>query len=748
MTGPKKRNHAVALVCFLAAAALPWPVLAVAQVSGEQAVVAGRDINARDIIVRYGLSEQEVLALVRETRETEGPLAEKLAEFAQKLGVTESAVQNFLRILGEKQVPPERLLETLGEIAQRHLDAVQRLAALQPQDPATQELVQEARAAIEVGDYDRADRLLQQAETVELAAVGMAEELARQAQQAADRRRLNAAAILGERGELSLTRLRYWEAAAHFAAASQRVSRSQETQRFSYLTQEVEAYYRGGEEFGDNESLIKAIERCRALLGLLPRERLPLEWARTQSNLGVVLLALGERESGTQRLEEAVEAHRAALQEWTRERAALDWAITQTNLGNALQRLGERESGTQRLEEAVEAYRAALEEGTREQAALQWATTQNNLGAALQGLGEREGSTQRLEEAVEAYRAALQERTRERVPLNWAATQNNLGTALQELGDRESGTKRLEEAVTAYRDALKELTRERVPLQWAMTQNNLGNALQALGAREYGTQRLEEAVEAHRAALQERTRERAPLQWARSQNNLGAALQELGERESGTKRLEEAVAAFRAALQERTRERVPLDWAMTQKNLGTALQALGSRTYDWTKLEEARSATAAAFDAYMQAGQEYRRSYYEDLLQAISREIAALNPDLPAIKPSTLADTTDLSMRVYFLQDEDIVTKEGKEVIQRAFRDFRYQGFDKFLVIGNASSSTPADKARTLAQRRAATVAKELFMLRVPSGSVEVTVREQDALVQPTGGFDPLEAYVEILPRQ
>ena len=211
-------------MCFLAAAVLPWPVPAVAQVSGEQAVVAGRDINARDIIVRYGLSEQEVLALVRETRETEGPLAEKLAEFAQKLGVTESAVQNFLRILGEKQVPPERLLETLGEIAQRHLDAVQRLAALQPQDPATQELVQEARAAIEVGDYDRADRLLQQAETVELAAVGMAEELARQAQQAADRRRLNAAAILGERGELSLTRLRYWEAAAHFAAASRKGS--------------------------------------------------------------------------------------------------------------------------------------------------------------------------------------------------------------------------------------------------------------------------------------------------------------------------------------------------------------------------------------------------------------------------------------------------------------------------------------------------------------------------------------------
>ena len=44
-------------------------------------------------------------------------------------------------------------------------------------------------------------------------------------------------------------------------------------------------------------------------------------------------------------LQEAVDAYRAALQEWTRERVPLDWATTQNNLGTALWRLGERESG-------------------------------------------------------------------------------------------------------------------------------------------------------------------------------------------------------------------------------------------------------------------------------------------------------------------------------------------------------------------------------------------------------------------
>ena len=45
-------------------------------------------------------------------------------------------------------------------------------------------------------------------------------------------------------------------------------------------------------------------------------------------------------------------AYREALKERTRERVPLDWALTQMNLGTALVRLGERESGTDKLEEA------------------------------------------------------------------------------------------------------------------------------------------------------------------------------------------------------------------------------------------------------------------------------------------------------------------------------------------------------------------------------------------------------------
>ena len=91
-----------------------------------------------------------------------------------------------------------------------------------------------------------------------------------------------------------------------------------------------------------------------------------------------------------ERLEEAVEAHRAALEEFTRERVPLDWAPTQNNLGNALRILGELEGGTERLEEAAEAYRAALEEYTRQPSQIESARrTQSNLDSVLHRLNER-----------------------------------------------------------------------------------------------------------------------------------------------------------------------------------------------------------------------------------------------------------------------------------------------------------------------------------------------------------------------
>ena len=122
--------------------------------------------------------------------------------------------------------------------------------------------------------------------------------------------------------------------------------------------------------------------------------------ARVNFILADALLTFGDQKGDSNSLNEAVTAYNQALKEWTRERVPLDWAMTQNNLGNALWRLGERESGTERLEAAVAAYREALKERTRERVPLDWAMTQNNLGSALRTLGERRKDPALLCEAL------------------------------------------------------------------------------------------------------------------------------------------------------------------------------------------------------------------------------------------------------------------------------------------------------------------------------------------------------------
>src|SRR5262249_25066632 len=136
-----------------------------------------------------------------------------------------------------------------------------------------------------------------------------------------DRLAVNAAETSARRGEIALTRLRYGEAATHFANAAGLFppKSAHEEKRISYLHKEVSALYQQGDELGDNGALLSAIERYKRLVDVTPRERVPLDWALTQNNLGVALSSLGERESGTARLEEAVAAYREALKERTRE---------------------------------------------------------------------------------------------------------------------------------------------------------------------------------------------------------------------------------------------------------------------------------------------------------------------------------------------------------------------------------------------------------------------------------------------
>jgi tetratricopeptide (TPR) repeat protein len=192
----------------------------------------------------------------------------------------------------------------------------------------------------------------------------------------------------------------------HFNAASHIVPVSQPTVKGGYVRRAANALADYGDHKGDNDALRQAIHAYHEALSMVTRDRVPLDWARTQNNLGTALQTLGAREAGTERLTQAVVAYTEALKEYTRDRVPLDWARTQNNLGTALQTLGAREAGTERLTQAVVAYTEALKERTRDRVPLDWAATQQNLGNTLQTLGEREDSLERFRQAEVVIQSA------------------------------------------------------------------------------------------------------------------------------------------------------------------------------------------------------------------------------------------------------------------------------------------------------------------------------------------------------
>src|SRR5215467_3650780 len=301
MRRPAMKRHlsfAAALGIFLFASI----TAAYAQVRADVGSIAiGGSVTASTVIV--GIPQEKVDELVRDAKR---PLEELTTQqrdnivlLKEKLDLNERQVRAALGILGENDISPERLAAKLVAIAERFKALRDTASALPGADPKIVTLKGEAEQRL-----------------------------------ALDRLAVNAAETVARRGEISLARLRYREAAKHFANSAGMFfpNSAYEDKRISYLQKEASALLQQGDEFGDNDALLSAIERYKRLVDQAPRERIPLGWARTQDGLGIALTILGRRQSGTAKLEDAVASFREALKERTRERVPLDWAMTQTNL--------------------------------------------------------------------------------------------------------------------------------------------------------------------------------------------------------------------------------------------------------------------------------------------------------------------------------------------------------------------------------------------------------------------------------
>ena len=318
--------------CFLAACG-PSSAQQLQVSASSGGIAIGRDLNNSTINIQ-GITAEQFAALVAQvtTQNTDAivkamaPMA-ALLERLDRYEINQQQMRTALVIIGENDIPPERMGAKFVEIAQQY--NVLKASTGPPKDgePAkVTALKADVQRAIEAGELAKADALLEEIGGQLALRIHTADGVAVQV--------VSEAEIVVQRGEIALTQLRYIEAVRFFGSAAgliPSVSAYDET-RIEYLRKEAGALFKQGVEFGDNNALLTAIERYSLLVKMTSRDRAPQQWGTIQNDLGNALLRLGERESEPAKLAEAALAFREALKEQTRDRLAFDWARTQSNL--------------------------------------------------------------------------------------------------------------------------------------------------------------------------------------------------------------------------------------------------------------------------------------------------------------------------------------------------------------------------------------------------------------------------------
>jgi len=191
-------------MCFFASIAAAY-----AQVRADTGGIAiGGSVTGSTVII--GIPQGKVDELVRDAKRPLEELTiqqrENIVLLKEKLDLNERQVRAALGIVGENDIRSERLAAKLVEIAES-FKALRETASAQPgDDPKIAALKADAQKAIEAGELTKADALLADVETEQ--------------RRTLDRLAVNAAETSARRGDIAFTRLRYREAATHFANAA------------------------------------------------------------------------------------------------------------------------------------------------------------------------------------------------------------------------------------------------------------------------------------------------------------------------------------------------------------------------------------------------------------------------------------------------------------------------------------------------------------------------------------------------
>jgi len=189
-----------------------------------------------------------------------GISSEAFQKVSGELGVAKGALGSFFKILEKRKVAPEDLDSTLREIAKRYKQLEEDLKRYTFDDPEVAALREQAREALEAGDFDRAERLLNEASAKDLAAAERQESVAKQ-------RRLSAAQSKANNGGLKWTQFAYREAAEYFRQAAALVPAEAQTERAGYLNLQGRALHDAGDYRHAEEPWTQALAIREKALG-------------------------------------------------------------------------------------------------------------------------------------------------------------------------------------------------------------------------------------------------------------------------------------------------------------------------------------------------------------------------------------------------------------------------------------------------------------------------------------------------
>ncbi|MCV6637010.1 tetratricopeptide repeat protein [Candidatus Albibeggiatoa sp. nov. NOAA] len=171
---------------------------------------------------------------------------ELFAQYVSDLGITDTALNNFFKILRQEKVDRADLDSKLREIAESYKKLQERATQLVSDDTEVQALQEKAQQALGEFDFESADKWLLEASEKDAQAIAAMEAEAQKIQEAVNKRKLSKVNTLITLADSKQTQLRYVEAAGLYQQAADLLPQGNEEDQAKYLNNAGFYFYHAG----------------------------------------------------------------------------------------------------------------------------------------------------------------------------------------------------------------------------------------------------------------------------------------------------------------------------------------------------------------------------------------------------------------------------------------------------------------------------------------------------------------------